>query len=90
MTDDRFSDLGKTIWTRVVTIQSYHLAQQHGSANLRASVAELIRNEEMALWGDLQTLFRRGVFPEDLPPFDDPDENCPHQGVPCTVCGGGS
>lgn len=64
--DERLNELGHAIWKRVVTIESYHLAQQHGSANLKASVRDHLRDEEYALWGDLQTLFRGGVFPDEL------------------------
>jgi hypothetical protein len=64
--DERLNTLGKTIWDRVVRIEAYHLTGQHGSSIVAADCQRLIKVEERALWADLQTLFRGGVFPGDV------------------------
>lgn len=65
--DERLDALGHAIWDRVVRIESFHVAMRHGTSMLRADAEQMVKTEEQALWGDLQTLFRGGVFPEDLP-----------------------
>ncbi len=74
MSDERLNALGHLIWRRVMTLESLGLARQHGSPNLSASTKAMIRDEENALWADLQTLFRGGVFPEDMEPFEVPED----------------
>lgn len=65
--DNRYPTLGKTIWGRVVNIQSWHLAMRHGTVNVQVEAERKLAEEERALWGELQVLFRGGVFDEDMP-----------------------
>ena len=72
----RIHDLGMTIWDRVVKIEAYLVAQNQ----LPALVGELERMrkaEQIALWGDLQTLFRGMVFPDEIDHTDPEDEGGP-------------
>ncbi len=64
--DERLTVLGHAIWRHVLNIEAYHHASRCGTGIVRAEMPPLIKEEEQALWGDLQTLFRGGVFPEDM------------------------
>lgn len=66
MADERLHALGKLIWKRVVRIVALEGLAGASDQVVAVDAGEEEQRELRKLHGDLQTLFRGGVFPEDI------------------------
>lgn len=70
--EERFTELGKQIWEHVYELTAIHLVATHGTTLMAAEARKRLVAAERVIWGDMQTLFRGGVFEDELK-FDGED-----------------